>query len=251
MCTLTWWRSPEPGRDGYEVFFNRDEKKTRPLALPPEALETGGVRFLAPRDGAAGGTWLLVNECGITVALLNWYSRETIAGVIANRISRGELVMNLADLRSPESLPEKLAGFDPKRFQPFRLLVFFPGNEDPFIDYWQWSGAGEFERVRCPPMPVCSSSFDRSAVVAGREARLRETLAGGGGPEVLWDYHHNNGSPEATAYTVRMNRPDAQTWSISRITVAPESVQFGYEAESLDLSRAHEWFEKSLERERP
>ena len=236
MCTLTWWRSPEPGHDGYEVFFNRDEKKTRPLALPPEPLEVNGVRFLAPRDGGAGGTWLLGNEFGITVALLNWYSRETVAGPIEDRISRGKLVMDLGDLHSREALPEKLAAFNPQRFSPFRLLAFFPGDSGPFVAYCQWSGTGEFEQVDCPPMPICSSSFDRTSVVAEREVRLRETLAEGSGPELLWNYHHNNGSPDATAYSVRMNRPDAQTWSISRIMVTPEAVRFGYEAEVLDLA---------------
>jgi len=248
MCTLTWWRSPEPGGGGYQVFFNRDEMKTRPLALPPEPFEKNGVRFLAPQDGGAGGTWLLANEFGVTVALLNWYSQETVAGPIEDRISRGKLVMDLGDLRSREALSEKLAVFNPKRFSPFRLLAFFPEDPDPFIAYWQWSGVGEFEPVGSPPMPVCSSSFDRTTVVAERETILRKSLAEGAGPEMLWNYHHNNGSPEATAYTVRMNRPDAQTWSISRITVTPETVRFGYEAETPNQAKPAEWFENSLVR---
>ena len=67
-------------------------------------------------------------------------------------------------------------------------------------------------------------------------------------PGKLWDYHHNSGSREATAYTVRMNRPDAQTWSVSRVSVDPDRVRFLYEAEMPGQAGDPEVFETSLER---
>lgn len=75
MCTLTWWRGA--AGEGYEVFFNRDELKTRPPAKPPAAGERGGVRFLSPVDTQAGGTWIWANQFGVVMALLNWYDRES------------------------------------------------------------------------------------------------------------------------------------------------------------------------------
>lgn len=35
MCTLTWWRE---STESYEVFFNRDERKTRLQAARVEVL---------------------------------------------------------------------------------------------------------------------------------------------------------------------------------------------------------------------
>ena len=43
MCTLSWIRQ----LDGYHVFFNRDERRTRAAGLPPEPGERGGVTWLA------------------------------------------------------------------------------------------------------------------------------------------------------------------------------------------------------------
>ncbi len=57
MCTLTWRRE---GKETFEVFFNRDEKKTRSMAEPPrEFTNPDGLRFLSPVDPDAGGTWML------------------------------------------------------------------------------------------------------------------------------------------------------------------------------------------------
>ena len=52
MCTLTWWRE---SAGSYEVYFNRDERKTRAMAEPPRLREREGVSFLAPIDPDGGG----------------------------------------------------------------------------------------------------------------------------------------------------------------------------------------------------
>ena len=54
MCTITWLAEP----DGYQVFFNRDEKRDRKPARPPAVYETQGLQSVYPVDGKAGGTWL-------------------------------------------------------------------------------------------------------------------------------------------------------------------------------------------------
>ena len=70
MCTVTWVHS----QAGYELFFNRDERTGRGPESPACEAETNGVRWLAPRDSDAGGTWLAVNEHGLTLGLLNGYA---------------------------------------------------------------------------------------------------------------------------------------------------------------------------------
>ncbi|NUO80759.1 NRDE family protein [candidate division KSB1 bacterium] len=69
MCTVTWLQRHE----GYEVFCNRDELKTRKPALPPRLAECNGVRYLAPIDNDGGGSWLGVNEFGVSLCLVNHY----------------------------------------------------------------------------------------------------------------------------------------------------------------------------------
>ncbi|MHC4427971.1 MAG: NRDE family protein [Planctomycetota bacterium] len=48
---------------------NRDERFDRPSA--PPAIQPGSPRVLCPIDETAGGTWLGVNEHGLTVAVTN------------------------------------------------------------------------------------------------------------------------------------------------------------------------------------
>ena len=70
MCTVTWILDG----DSYSLYFNRDELRTRQPALPPQRHQERGVRFLSPTDGDAGGTWIAVNEYGLSLGLLNDYS---------------------------------------------------------------------------------------------------------------------------------------------------------------------------------
>ena len=63
MCTVTWHFI----NDGYELFFNRDELRTRAVAEPPTKATTRGVDYLAPTDPDAGGTWMALSRRGITV----------------------------------------------------------------------------------------------------------------------------------------------------------------------------------------
>ena len=67
MCTVSWLYHP----GGYQLFCNRDEKHHRLPALPPLSCVHRGMQYVAPVDGDAGGTWLAVNEAGLTLCLLN------------------------------------------------------------------------------------------------------------------------------------------------------------------------------------
>ena len=70
MCSISWQINAE----GYDLFFTRDEQRSRPPAEAPrinEAVE--GASYLAPTDPQGGGTWIFVNEHGLTGALLKAY----------------------------------------------------------------------------------------------------------------------------------------------------------------------------------
>jgi hypothetical protein len=109
MCTVTWVHDDE----GYRLFCNRDELNTRTLAEPPKVFERDGVRFLAPRDPDFGGTWISVNEAGLTVCLLN--GANIGGGVSAHRnspASRGTLVMECAGCLSQDEVARGIEDLD-------------------------------------------------------------------------------------------------------------------------------------------
>src|SRR6266404_2165316 len=79
MCTVTFM----PRRTGYCLAMNRDEKRTRPAGLPPAQRTIGGHGVIYPSE-AGGGTWIALNDSGVSFALINWYS-------VAQRVSGGTL----------------------------------------------------------------------------------------------------------------------------------------------------------------
>ena len=67
MCTVT----VVPHETGIRVMCNRDERRSRPAALPPQVHDLGGRLAAFPVDPRGGGSWVGVNDAGIVVTLLN------------------------------------------------------------------------------------------------------------------------------------------------------------------------------------
>ena len=217
MCSVSWHHQ----KDGYEVFFNRDEKKTRGRAVPPSPGEIEGVRYLSPKDADAGGTWLLANEHGVTLALLNYWG--TVSKEANPALSRGSLLsQHLANQTSASSAIKHLRHISLTGYGNFTLAAFDLATSSAGPQVVRWNGEGLTSLQ--PEMPLCSSSFLPDAVIESRR-RYFQTLPDQN-PETLWDWHSREDAP--TAYTVRMHRPDAQTWSISRVSVNRETVHWRY-----------------------
>ena len=193
MCTMSWWRNG----DCYGVRFNRDEKKTRPRAEPPELREKA---FLAPRDPTGGGTWISVNRNGAIVALLNrWHENQS------GTASRGRLVWELAKCDSVNDLKDILESTDLTSYPAFTLVVIGNSRESR----WDWNTVS-LEKTPAAA-PIVSSSYMTDEVVKYRTELYRNT-------EDHEAFH--NHSAEG-AFSPRMLRPDAQTWSRSYIHVIP------------------------------
>lgn len=219
MCTLTWVGHP----DGFEVFFNRDELRTRRPGLPPAVGQHRGTAFVAPRDGDHGGTWLGVNEHGVAVALLNHYPPEPPEPV-ADPTSRGHLVIDMLDCQHAGAVASRLQTMSLAAYRPF-FLAALDRAYPPIVRAWDGS---ELHRLS-GEMPVTTSSFDTAAVVHNRRqvfARLRDEH---GPPAADWlvEYHRSH-EPARDAYAVCMHRPDAHTMSFSRIRVDARRVRFRY-----------------------
>ena len=185
MCTASWLiRSA-----GYEVLFNRDEARGRGPGRPPRVTSVRGVRVLAPVDSDAGGTWIGVNELGLTACLLN--ARSAGAGAAPDPgtwVSRGRLLRQLLGAASAADLGRQLRARPLGEFRGFRVAVFEPGGS-PAV--WRWDG-----RVLTPEearLPLVSSGV---AEPRARECRARvlARMAGErGGPHGQRGARHRRG----------------------------------------------------------
>ncbi|MEP7013141.1 MAG: NRDE family protein [Acidobacteriota bacterium] len=218
MCTASWLIGP----DGYDLLFNRDELRTRPIALPPRRGERQGMRYLAPVDPQGGGTWIAVNEVGLCLFLLN---RRPDREPRAPQASRGLIPIELIDSTGIEEVGRRAAALDLARYRPFTLGVIAPGapggpGGPPRV--FAWTGEA-LESAPAPP-PLVSSSVGEESLFAERRATYPT------GPltlRTLLAYQRGHGSGKSAA-SVCMHREDAQTVSFSRVHVNAAQVRLGY-----------------------
>lgn len=226
MCTATWIVRP----DGFDLLFNRDERRERAAADPPRIVTNGTVRALAPRDGEQGGTWIGVNELGLALALLNRYDGDPAA--IPRRaddetVSRGAIVTRMLAARSADAALRRLREDDLGLFRPFDLLALAPGDHP-----WRasWDGARlEVSSLGDADRPLVSTSIAGGDVTDARRAAYGRIA--GPAPDVgrLLAFHACHW-PERGPRSPCMHRDEAATVSASRITVGPRRVRFRYAA---------------------
>ncbi|MFT5807763.1 MAG: hypothetical protein ACI9LG_002056 [Moritella dasanensis] len=117
MCTVSWLLA----NDGYQVFFNRDEQKGRALAHSPKYFNDVGVKYLMPVDPVGGGSWIAMNQAGLSICLLNYYQQKPPGKKL---ISRGLLVKSLVSNTSLTKIRSALKTLPLQRYAAFTLLVF-------------------------------------------------------------------------------------------------------------------------------
>jgi hypothetical protein len=214
MCTASWLTRP----GGYELFFNRDERRSRARGLPPRESALRGVRYLAPIDLACGGSWMAANELGVTLCLLNRYPDPHAPD--APTSSRGLIVLGMADTTGAADVGRRLADANLIAFRPFTLLVAEPGRE---------MTAYTFDGRTCERLALGAEAFatssSRDDLAAGESRRaLWRALSGGLREAALHERFHASHWPSASALSVCMHREDAETESFCRVRVDAESV---------------------------
>jgi hypothetical protein len=170
------------------------------------------VRFLAPIDGDFGGTWIAVNELGLSLALLNRGLGSPA------QLSRGLLVMNLIGAPTLPDVTERFAASDLSDFAAFTLLGLAPGR--PAV-LFNWNGREPtFIADADEYMPLVSSSVDSAGCAAQRRSALESIRAKSPQlhPGALLAFHRSH-SPAPSAHSVCMHRDDAQTVSFTWVTV--------------------------------
>lgn len=227
MCTLSWIRTPV----GYHLFFNRDERPARAPGVAPEPGGRGDIRWLAPRDGESHGTWIGVNDRGVTLAILNRYHESPVNGD-GPWVSRGLLVRDLLDAPAINAVVDRLDAMDRTVYQPFTLGVFAPGHDAVLL---AWNGQALTEQhVTDTGLVATSSGHDQAEA-----ARLRGELFARW-PELLpvlaprlslpevYEGIHASHWPESGPFSVCMHRPEARTVSFTRVDVVEDRVAMDY-----------------------
>lgn len=224
MCTVSW--AIQPG--GYLLLFNRDELKTRKPAAGPVGKTYSGVHTIAPVDGDQGGTWLLVNEFGLTLGLLNHYPPGA-GDEGGGRPSRGGLIPACADLGRTDQVVERLQAMDLGRYAPFRLLVCDRHGGALLT----WDGTGlELTKGEGLAPPLTSSSFRPEEVSAYRMRQFEGLMPKGQISAGALEACHHHHDPSMPAHSVMMFRPDACTHSFCRIDVDTTEARLRYEPQT-------------------
>ncbi len=209
MCSVSWLLE----ENGYQVFFNRDEQKTRALAMPPKQYQVNGVDIIMPLDPAGGGSWISINEFGLSLCLLNNYQGIVPDGPLT---SRGILLKNMSSSRNINQLTEAFQRLDLNAFAPFTLLAFAPNltQHNGVVVAYKWDGL-EHNIVETDS-PLFSSGIDLARVQAYRQAKYDQLISASKNQQSLLKFHSHHHSEQPHLGTC-MHRTDAHTVSFTHL----------------------------------
>ncbi|RDL45629.1 hypothetical protein DN730_00835 [Marinomonas piezotolerans] len=218
MCSVTWQLDDE----GYQVFFNRDEQKSRALGLPPQQLQLNDIRVLMPIDPVGQGSWISVNELGLTLCLLNNYQGWCPKGTL---ISRGQLLKGFSSKANTTEIEEAFYALDLMQYAPFVLVAFDPSLTKTHGDVLVFEWNGRTTQIYTRSTPLFSSGVDLDRVVAKRQATYERFIETG-----RRDYIHLHAShhDEQLHTSFCMHRADAHTVSFTHVAVTPNTQKMSY-----------------------
>jgi hypothetical protein len=234
MCTVT----VVPHETGIRLMCNRDERRSRPAALPPQVHELGGRLAVFPVDPQGGGSWVGVNDTGIVVTLLNVSGPSQSASQEPKR-SRGLIVREVLRCGSLSQVLETVAGLDARQFDMFRLVAIhrFTAVEATT------DGVRTAIRPQITldaPLLFTSSSLGDALVEAPRKQLFQRMVVERQSEwlrrQARFHRHQWSSRPEIS---VRMERDDALTVSRTVVDVTRARRSLLYEAPvTVDSSRA-------------
>lgn len=207
--------------------MNRDEKLTRPTGRPPKMKTLNGRTVISPSE-PVGGTWIALNDCGATLALINWYS--ILARVGYQAVSRGVVVNSVSAATSPNLADASLAELMLHRINPFRLIGVFPVTRE--VVEWRWN----LEKLvrknhRWNTHQWISSGFDEPTAQRVRSKTFRRAARQHSVGSLDWLRRlHRSHSPQAGPFSTCMHREDAATVSFTEVTVSSRHLAMRHHA---------------------
>lgn len=226
MCTLTI----APTRDGFLAGMNRDELRSRPLALPPQAFQRDAVQAIYPHE-SGGGTWIACNSRGNLLALLNWSFADSKAMGLKLK-TRGSVIPELIYENGSRSVGARLAALDLVGMHAFRLVGAF--NAEKTLCEWRWNG----HHMAKTDYPWelhhwFSSSLSDSAAAEfrGRTCAAAASTAKSVTREWISALHRSH-DPGPGPFSICVHRPDATTISYTEVQCGQQAASMGYLAGS-------------------
>ncbi len=245
MCTLTW----HCHRDGYRLLFTRDELRSRARARPPAIRFLDGIAHVAPTDVDRGGTWIGVNEFGVTHCIVNTFGGPIGRGLREQAIeiarlensptdpnvprpSRGQLVRHLQQSGSVEFTEQLLHEWPVDRVPDF-CIIQFGAHRDP-VAFLKEGSALYRSTVNIPPVTTSGYRpdvverfrFDVFDRVANGE-RLPDTRSAVDMRRTLARCHEFRHRADP-ALGIRMVREDGRSVSLTAVEVDSGDVSMGY-----------------------
>lgn len=216
---------------------NRDELRSRALALPPTIRSFGGRRAILPVDPESGGTWVAVSDAGVALTLLNGNPAigKTPAGApdeapspAAAPVSRGTIIPSLLPCPDAVAAARAAATIDPARHKPFRLVI---ADRESIFEVVS-DGVTVRELRRSPedlPLVFASSGLGDHLVQGPRREMFEKLLSEPGlGPVERQDAFHRLRLPDRPHASTCISRAEAHTVSHTVIEVHPVSVRLSY-----------------------
>ena len=223
MCTVSLI-PPSLGR-GLRLVFNRDERRTRPVAWAPQLAHSGGVPVIAPVDSESLGTWVAASGAGLVYALLNLNQGDQLMPRVA-RASRGRVIPAVAGSDNLHQATRRLGALDVEQFGPFHLVI-----TDGFASATcQWNGE-LLELATCQlrqPIIVSSSSLGDDLVEGPRRALFDDLLATDADPWRAQDRLHQHAWPDRRHLSVLMTRAAARTVGRTIIVMEHDGATMSY-----------------------
>jgi hypothetical protein len=222
MCTLTF----VPTEDGYLAGMNRDERFSRPIALPPKIFGKRAMEMVYPQEPSRG-TWIACNRQGNLLALLNW-NRHEFHNFGEKRRTRGFVIPELICLPDLTKTESHFRRMNLDGLLPFRLVGVF--RKEEIVNEWQWDGTTrQFLRLCWARKHWFSSSLSDSLAEKERgrtcAAAAGEPAAGSNG----WLRRlHRSHVPRRDPFSVCVHRHDAATVSYTEVRCDRTQISMDY-----------------------
>jgi hypothetical protein len=225
MCTVSFL----PRRSGFMLAMNRDEQTSRARAVGPRRQWTGSRNALYPSE-PGGGTWIGINDAGLTLALINWYAKPQRDRALC--VSRGIVIPHLLAADDFAGVGVLLSDLPMALINPFRLIAV--SLADRAVREWRWDGKIlECRRHGWKRRHWFSSGYDEALVNRKRAGVARIAAAAKSAQTPAWLRQlHRSHQPERGAFSVCMHRQDARTVSYTEIVTTGRKAQMRYAAGS-------------------
>lgn len=220
MCTVTFI----PTATGAFICSNRDEKRQRGIAHPPQTYTHDGTRLIYPKDPDASGTWVLMKESGEAAVLLNGAFKDHEA-VYPYRRSRG---LVLLDIAASADMNEAFLEIDLEGIEPFTLVLYKPG----LLTVGRWDGSTRHFTAADHRLPSIwsSATLYTPDIVLERQQWFTNWLSANCQPKLQDVLHfHRFGGHGNTGNSIRMNRQgELLTVSITCLEILPDAANIHY-----------------------